>query len=69
MILQWVCLAVGLLMTVIGGALKTHDMLNSEGVAEYMLLSGEDYILMIAGLVMVFLALGYDLLFKPGDEP
>lgn len=69
MIMQWVALVLGLLMAVVGGALKASDVIKSPGVAEYIFFSGEAYILMIAGLVLLILAFGYDILFESGEEP
>jgi hypothetical protein len=66
---QWAWLAAGILMTIIGGALKIYDIYTSPAVFEYVFFSGASYILLVAGLVLVILALSYDLLFWPdGDE-
>ena len=66
--MQWWWLAAGVLMTIIGGALKIYDIYTSPAVFEYVFFSGASYILLVAGLVLVILALSYELLFLPGGE-
>lgn len=67
--MQWVWLGLGALMAVIGGIIKAHDIMTSQAVFEFSFFSGAAYILLIAGLVLVILALGHDLLFAAdGDD-
>jgi hypothetical protein len=66
--MQWVWLGLGVVMAVVGGSLKARDVLMSPAVFQYVFFSGFYYILMVAGLVLTIIALGYDLVFGSGGE-
>ncbi|HUT53464.1 MAG TPA: hypothetical protein VM658_08740 [bacterium] len=66
--MQWVWLGLGAVMAVVGGSLKARDVMVSPAVFEYVFFSGSSYILMVAGLALTIIALGYDLVFGSGGE-
>jgi len=66
--MQWVWLGLGVVMAVVGGSLKARDVMLSPAVFEYVFFTGFSYILMVAGLALTIIALGYDLVFGSGGE-
>jgi hypothetical protein len=68
--MQWLWLLLGAVLAIIGGAEKARDVYMSPAVFQYVFFSGFSYILLVAGLVMVVLGLGYDLIFGAvQDQP
>ena len=63
---QWIWLLVGAVMALTGGGIKVYDIMTSPAVFEYVFFSGASYVLMIAGFVLVVIALGYEALFGGG---
>ncbi|MFO8058351.1 MAG: hypothetical protein R6V10_13755 [bacterium] len=64
----WVWLGLGIVMTLCGGLLKYVDVAGQSGAFDFVFFRGADYILLIAGLVLVILSLGHDLLFQSGAD-
>ncbi len=65
--IQWIWTGLGAIMAVWGGVLKLIEVFGQAGAFEFVFFRGADYILLIAGLALVILSLGHDLLF--GAQP
>ncbi len=63
--LQYVLLGVGLVAAVAGGVLKAMAVAKEPEIFSYILFSGDDYLLLMEGLLLVVLAMGHDRLFGP----
>ncbi len=67
-IMQWVFLIAGIIFSFSVGALKLFEIKNSEGVFQFVFFHGGSYIVMVLGITLIIISLGYDLLFESDDQ-
>jgi hypothetical protein len=65
--MQWVFLLTGMVFSFSGGALKYFEIQNSEGVFQFVFFHGGSYIVMVLGILLIIISLGYDLIFEQDE--
>ncbi len=65
--LKWIWLLTGSLMALVGGTIKLRAVLANPDLFEHVFFAGASYILLISGLVIIIVSIGYDLIFCPED--
>ena len=67
-LMQWVFLVMGIIFSFSGGALKLSEIKNSEGIFQFVFFNGGSYILMVLGIILIIISLGYDILFEYDNQ-
>jgi len=62
---RWILTGSGALVAAVSGAFKLLDMQDPYAHPVWHFFEGTDYVFMAAGLFLMVLGLGYDLLFDP----
>ena len=66
--LKWIWLLAGSLMALVGGTIKLRAVLLHPDLFEHVFFAGASYILLISGLVVIVVSIGYDLIFSSEDS-